>query len=174
MRIPHVRRPGLSWLAVLLLGSVSPVAQAVNFTVTKTADTNDGICDSDCSLREAISAANANGGPDVITLPAGTYTLTIAGANEDANATGDLDITDGVTLNGAGAGTTIIDGAAIDRVFHVQSGASAISDVTIQNGLAPGVSDGGGVFVVFSATLTLTNVMLINNNTTGGAGGGIL
>ena len=27
------------------------------FTVTKTADTNDGICNADCSLREAIDAA---------------------------------------------------------------------------------------------------------------------
>ncbi|PYS23626.1 MAG: hypothetical protein DMF72_08740 [Acidobacteria bacterium] len=36
------------------------------FVVTKTADTNDGHCDSDCSLREAILAANADPGPDTI------------------------------------------------------------------------------------------------------------
>ena len=30
------------------------------FTVTKTADTNDGVCNADCSLREAIRAANAD------------------------------------------------------------------------------------------------------------------
>ena len=29
------------------------------FTVTKIADTNDGVCDADCSLREAVAAANA-------------------------------------------------------------------------------------------------------------------
>src|SRR5437762_940078 len=59
------------------------------------------------SLRAAIIAANANAGPDIVTVPAGTYTLTITGANEDACATGDLDITGALTITGAGAGTTI-------------------------------------------------------------------
>ena len=34
-------------------------AQAATLTVTKTDDTNDGVCDSDCSLREAIAAAGS-------------------------------------------------------------------------------------------------------------------
>jgi CSLREA domain-containing protein len=34
--------------------------------VTKIADTNDGVCDADCSLREAITAANSNADADVI------------------------------------------------------------------------------------------------------------
>lgn len=34
------------------------------FTVTKTADSNDGICNGDCSLREAIAAATAATGND--------------------------------------------------------------------------------------------------------------
>ena len=45
---------------------LSNMAQAATFTVTKTADTNDGACDADCSLREAIIAANAAVGADVI------------------------------------------------------------------------------------------------------------
>jgi len=32
---------------------------ATTFPVTKTKDTDDGICGADCSLREAIGAANA-------------------------------------------------------------------------------------------------------------------
>ena len=79
--------------------------------VTKTADTNDGVCDTDCSLREAIGAANALAGADTITVPAGTYTLSIAGTGEDANATGDLDISDDLTINGTTF--TIIDGGAL-------------------------------------------------------------
>src|SRR5512143_2212057 len=81
-------------LLLSLLGSavfVTP-ARAATFTVTKTADTNDGVCDADCSLREAISAANASPGADTISLPAGTYLLTLTnagGTNEDSNATGD-------------------------------------------------------------------------------------
>ena len=64
----------------------------------------------DCSLRGAIIAANANPGPDVLNLPAGTYTLSIAGIAENAAATGDLDTTDDLTIEGAAADTTIIDG----------------------------------------------------------------
>ena len=36
-------------------------------------------------------------------LPAGTYTLALAGANEELNATGDLDLRDAVTIRGDGA-----------------------------------------------------------------------
>ncbi len=114
------------------------------FLVTKTLDTNDGSCDvNDCSLREAIVATNLNAGADTITLPAlgVPYTLTIPGADEDLGATGDLDITDDLTINGAGSATTIIDAcdssggpcSGSDRVFHVRlaSGTVSISGVTI-------------------------------------------
>lgn len=40
-------------------GSVAFVVKV--YTVTKTADTNDGTCNTDCSLREAITVANADG-----------------------------------------------------------------------------------------------------------------
>ena len=175
MRCPSSSRRAVVGLAAgVLLYWISPFANAATFVVSKTTDTNDGSCDSDCSLREAIVAANGNAGADTITLPAGTYTLSIVGANEDAAATGDLDITDGVTINGAGAATTIVDGGAIDRVFDVLAGTSAINDVTIRNGLAPGALAGGGVLVNGPATLALTSVTLTDNHTAGGAGGGIL
>src|SRR5512147_992156 len=77
-------------LSVLLSGAPASPAQAATFTVTKTADTDDGVCDADCSLREAIRAANAAAGADTISLPAGTFTLTISGSDDTANA-GDLD-----------------------------------------------------------------------------------
>ena len=98
----NLRRPALtlivalSLVALTTLGAqeIGPASAGAPLLVTKTADTNDGTCDADCSLREAIVAANAAGGADTITLPAGTYTLVIAGMGEDASATGDLDITD--------------------------------------------------------------------------------
>ncbi|MGZ6070666.1 MAG: hypothetical protein ACXWK8_05580, partial [Myxococcaceae bacterium] len=64
-----------------------------------------------CTLRAALQEANAHAGPDSVLLPAGTYTLTISGPAEDAAATGDLDITDDLLLVGAGASSTIVDGA---------------------------------------------------------------
>src|SRR6476646_5626626 len=92
--------------ALLCLAAAAPTS-AATFTVTKTADTNDGACNADCSLREAIIAANATAGLDVITVPAGTYTLTRSGVDNNA-ANGDLDVTDPLTINGAGQGSTII------------------------------------------------------------------
>ena len=53
------------------------------------------------SLRSAIMAADAHGGSNTILLRSGTYVLTITGANEDASATGDLDITRNLTIKGS-------------------------------------------------------------------------
>jgi len=39
--------------------------------VTKIADTNDGVCDADCSLREAIAVANSNADADIIEFNVG-------------------------------------------------------------------------------------------------------
>ncbi|MCB0212192.1 MAG: CSLREA domain-containing protein [Anaerolineae bacterium] len=113
--------------------------------VTKVEDTADGSCDvTDCSLREAIIAANSQPGHDLVTIPAGTYLLTIDGPDEDAAATGDLDITDDITISGAGADTTLIDGNQLDRVFHIVEAVDVkMAQVTIQNGSA--LFEGGGI-----------------------------
>src|SRR6185295_4298925 len=61
-----------------------------------------------CTLRAAIQELNAlGGGPHTITLPARTYTLTQTGDDNTA-VNGDLDISANITINGAGAATTII------------------------------------------------------------------
>ena len=142
--------------AAFLLGGGVPAWGAVQtFVVNSTADVANSTPTSKacatagpnpvCTLRAAIQASNANSGTDTISLPAGVYTLTIAGRNEDAAATGDLDITDAVTVTGAGAGSAIIDGNGIDRVFDVfASGTTTISGVTIRNG-NPGAATGGGI-----------------------------
>ena len=77
------------------------------------------------SLRACVIWANSNPGDDTITLPAGTYTLDLVGAGEDDNSlTGDLDINDPgtlLTINGAGARSTTIDGNGTDRIFHLKA-----------------------------------------------------
>jgi uncharacterized repeat protein (TIGR01451 family)/CSLREA domain-containing protein len=151
-----------------------------SFTVNSTADMvdstpGDGVCATstgECTLRAAIQEANAFGGTNTITLPAGTYTLTLTGQDEDAAATGDLDITSDITINGAGASTTIIDANGIDRVFDVNAtlgGDLTVSGVTIKGG-NPNNSGGG----INGGPVTLTNV-IVTGNTTGllGNGGGI-
>src|SRR5436190_23558400 len=62
------------------------------YKVTTNADVVDPT-DGVLSLREAVLAANASlGVADVIDLPAGTYTLRRAGADEDMADAGDLDL----------------------------------------------------------------------------------
>ncbi|MGB5623761.1 MAG: choice-of-anchor Q domain-containing protein [Gammaproteobacteria bacterium] len=171
------RRPGLAFCAailcaMLLAGLVPGTLEAATFNVTKTADTNDGNCDADCSLREAIIAANALSGSDIVSVPSGRYVLGILGTDEDDAAEGDLDITDTLTLNGAGAGSTIIDGNGIDRVFHVLPGPTVtLSGITIRDGDAGG-DQGGGIYLKDAGTTTLTDVILTSNGS-GDEGGGI-
>jgi len=165
---------------------------ATPYVVTTTADEfGTGI---GCSLREAIQSVNTNadfggctGNGDIISLPAGTYTLTGA-ANEDDNASGDLDIKGNLIINGADEKTTFIQAGTnatngVDRVMHIFEGYTVeINDVTIRYGKAPdGVmaagnstcdgSGGGGIYVRWSATLTLNDcVVAYNRAGDGGAG----
>jgi len=94
-------------LGALCVGDVG----AASFTVTRTDDTERGACaPGDCSLREAIEAANALvSETSTITLPAGTYVLTIAQR---------LSMTADITITGAGSTTTIVDGNQVDGVRH--------------------------------------------------------
>src|SRR5262249_37044145 len=128
------------------------------------------------SLRSAIMAADARSGSSSIIVPAGTYTLTIPGANEDASATGDLDLSGKIKIKGAGATSTAVDGNQLDRVFQVLSGTGTISNATIENGRA---SQGAG-FLNSGGTVKLSSVRIVNNialgasglNGAGGSGGG--
>jgi CSLREA domain-containing protein len=86
-------------LAGALLFAALPVGAAV-FKPTPGRDVPVGACDTDCSLREAVVAANANPGVDVILLAPGHYDLSIVGAGEEG---GDLDVTGELLLLGNGA-----------------------------------------------------------------------
>ena len=71
--------------ALALLAALSFVvpASARIFVPTTTNDVPDGSCDVDCSLRDAITAANQNPGFDAIVLNPGVYTLGIAASAEE-------------------------------------------------------------------------------------------
>ena len=126
--------------------------------------------DGDCSLREAIEAANLNGpvdacvagsGDDTVVVPGGTYVLALAGAGEDGNQTGDLDILDNLTLTGAGAKDTILDGNGLDRVVQIQIGRTAeINALTVTGGLVTDFNGGG---ISNLGTLTLNDAILRGN-----------
>ena len=207
----RVNIDGREGVVALPLGKVNPVVMAPlpdpTFIVNTTNDTlSAGACAAatagQCSLRQAIIEANAAVGTDTIMIPAGTYTLTLTGANkETAGETanyGSLNITDSVNIVGAGSGTTIIQAGTnnangIDKVFSLNpNGAAAnnfsIAGVTIRFGKNPGSFSGGlvlphgfggGIFweasnlVNASGNLTITNSVISDNSTVDGDGGGI-
>ncbi|MEW6219696.1 MAG: Calx-beta domain-containing protein [Thermodesulfobacteriota bacterium] len=160
-------------LALALVLGMAGTAQAGIYNVTKTADTLDGACDADCSLREALQAANAVAGPHTINIPAGTYLITRAGAEENANSTGDFDATKAVNFVGAGRDLTIIDGGSADRLFDERTAATAMTftDLTLQNGtLLTATRNGGCVYSLSgSITFTRTNVTGCTATNVGGA-----
>ncbi len=134
-------------------------------------DTNLGTAGDQCTLRAAIQQANANAGANTIVLPGGTYVLTRAGTSENAAVNGDLDITDALTINGAGANVTILEAAGLDRGFEIRSPAVAVlKGLAIQGG-NPGNSAGGGILVNSGSSLEL-DAVTVQNNLVGTAGGG--
>jgi predicted outer membrane repeat protein len=90
---------------------------------------------------------------------------------------GDLDITDDLTIAGAGIGATIVDGNGAvtnDRVFQVLASAKivTISGLTIRNGKRTGAFDeGGGLFWQGNNSHFNLNDVSIDSNTSPYGGG---
>ena len=188
MRTPVQILPLVSLITLAsMLVPAMPVRAASEATITVNKTNDELNSDGDCSLREAVRAANTNhpvdaclgggSGTDTIILPVGTYQLSIAGANEDSAATGDLDITGNLVIQGAGRDLSVIDGNALDRVFHIigMNVVVEISHLTIQNGRAP-INEtnqlGGGGILQQNGVLTLREVSILDNYSEG-VGGGI-
>ena len=167
----------------VMLLAVCPAtsARAVVFTVNSNTDAVDatpgnGVCATAagaCTLRAAIQEANALAGADTINVPSGSYFLTLRGANEDAAATGDLDLTGELAINGTGTSVPVVGGGGIDRVFDVLVGATVtLSRLTIQNGNPSGAGTAGGG-IRNAGSLTLQDCAIRNNTVQDGDGGGI-
>lgn len=156
-------------LAVIAAG----LAEAATINVNSTADViaNDGAC----TLREAVIAANedspsgvasgecrAGSGTDLIRVPAGTYTLQIPGRQESLAREGDLDLRSNLTIQGAGATSTVIDGNRLDRVFHgfITSSTVSLIGLRIRNGYSD--DQGGGIYTR-SKTLQLIDCVVVGN-----------
>jgi CSLREA domain-containing protein len=165
-------------ITLALISGVPGPVLAATFTVNTTVDAvdatpGDGVCATAgalCTLRAAIQEANALAGSDTIVVPAGTYTLTIAGTGENAAATGDLDITTTIVIEGSGPDITTIDANSVDRVFEVRPGGNATLRGLHITGGSPGASNGGGVS---SNGTLLIERCAIDGNTAGLSGGGV-
>lgn len=166
-----------SLLAVFAIGALlaRPV-RAASLTVTTPTDVVSEV-DGVCSLREAVIAANTNTvsgevegecpagsdtETDIITLVGGeTYPLALAGLNEDASATGDLDILDNAAVLDvqfvvADAGSATIDAVQIDRVLHLLGASVEITSLSLINGDASlNVLPIGGIVLNQDGLLTM-------------------
>ena len=148
------------------------------------------------SLRSAVIAANAHAGADIITLPAGTYTLTLVG-NDSTCQAGDLDINGSLTINGAGPATTIVQGATDaaftgsigDKIFGINQDGTftnltvLLSGMTIRfgrntvaNGDPSFAYTGAGIDVFMTGTgnaITISNCVITGNENVNSYGGGL-
>lgn len=191
------RLAGSAIIAGTLLAATP--ATAITITVNTTTDAVDtspgnGTCRTSagkCSLRAAVQEANALAGTDTIKVPKGTFRLTRLGKSETAGATGDLNITRSVIIQGAGFEETFIDGGVCadpaaaactsesvtgtsDRVLSVINDGSNpivnVSRLTIQNGGGFDVA-GGGIYVQSEASLSLYRVRVFENKSRQFGGG---
>jgi CSLREA domain-containing protein len=138
--------------------------------VTTVDDHNDGVCDAaDCTLREAITAANANVGRIIAFAPGVTGTIQLAAALPSLNTN--------MAIQGPGANLLTVrrNIGGSYRIFNITANNVTISGLTIANGNtnAGGSGNGGGI-LNSSGTLTLTNVTVSGNTATLSSAGGIL
>src|SRR5690349_5798146 len=134
--------------AAALVFTLAARASAATFTVDTTADGHDaaagnGTCNDgtgSCTLRAAIEEASALGGTHTIDVPAGTYVLSVTGVCDGVSlcVTG----TPTITMNGAGAATTIVDAnnasnppSPLGRVLDVAGGVTmTVNGMTFTDG----------------------------------------
>lgn len=129
---------------------------SLTITVTKTADTADGVCDSDCSLREAVTAANS--GDTIVFSPLFNQPQTITLAN------GQISINKSLTIAGPNAESLSVSGNNASRIFHISNNAVvALSGIKLKDGRVDTNDVSGGAIYLIDSTLTLTSMTLTNN-----------
>lgn len=173
------RRFLVTSLATLLLVTAPPAASAEPATpqgavpvllIDSIGDSGDGVCDAtECTLREAIAAANTTSDFDAISFADG-----LRGEIDLSAALPDLSTDMSIAGPGARQLTVRRDTGGSYRIFTVSGSATvAISGLTISGGNANviGVIFGGGIDVAAGSALDLEEVRVIGN--TGNYGGGI-
>lgn len=186
-----IKRPLHSAAAILLAATMTNV-QADSFVVTTTLDEvdanpGDAVCATAagaCTLRAAVQEANALVGPDSITLPEGLYVLALENpdpdisADEQASAWGDLDITDALSIEGAGPDLVAIDAMAKHRVVEIWANSNlmevSLSGLTIRNGNGGSSNGNGGGISSESANTAVLRLSDCNvDGNSAAAGGGV-
>lgn len=148
------RRFSLLLLLALLLSALplaQPARAATTWTVSKPDDTNDGVCNADCSLREALTVAQSG---DTIQFGNGAATWTIQ-LNSALGALPAL-TRGGITINGGAGRNVIIDGSAAGSAFglRIASANNIIRGLVIINFSSGLEATGGSGILISGATAT--------------------
>lgn len=161
-------------LALLVALAHATTVRAATITVTSTAD--DTAVNGNCTLREAVRAANLDAavdacpkgsGADTITLSSKTYRFAIGGQDEDQGLTGDLDVTSAITIQGTGAASTTIDANHLDRAIEVHTDASlTLKKLTLRGGRLGGFEAAGAGVRSDFATLVIEDCDIRDNQST--------
>lgn len=146
-------------------GAFEDQTNSATLYVSKLADTNDGTCDTDCSLREAVAAAGVDPGTDTIVMAANVFgTMTLSGfeipvMNNNINIVG---------YPGLSSDTLILSAGDTSRAFEFENSNVTLTGFTIADGNGQGSSQpfGGGAIRVFGGNLTLDR-MIFRDNTVG-------
>lgn len=159
-------RTPASYLAAIFLFILAAVTHvsAETFVVTRNDDRNASCNTGDCSLREAVTAANTAAGNDLITFGQGLSLIVLAGELEIANA-GTL------TISGPGARSLSIDaGTGNSAHFFINEATVTISGLTLKGGAGGDFYTGGGSIFVNQGTLVLDRISAVNNQSFGSGG----
>src|SRR5687767_15647456 len=135
---------------VVFIVCATQVSFSAIYTVTKIADTNDGACNSDCSLREAIAAANVTPENDEILFAATPFstsqTIMLTG--------GEMIITNNGSLTINGTGRLALDGGGVRRILTIHTATVYIDGLTFTDGGGQGATMNqlGGASLNFGGT----------------------
>ena len=144
---------------VILPSNATVTIEANDFVVTNTRDSGEG------SLRQAIQNANAIGGnPTVVFADGVTGTIGLT--------SGQLEITNTMTVQGPGADVLNVSGLLASRVFGI-NGDVTLSGLTIRDGKT--TNGGGAGILIGSGTVNVTACSIISNDASAPtqSGGGI-
>ena len=146
---PRIAGPALLAATCVVLLAIGPSALANTYAPTRLGDpVPNGCKKNDCSLREAVIAANNHSGDDDIVLKAGkTYKLSHGAGSpaEDLARIGDLDIRGKVTIASSGKTKAIVDANNHFRVFETFA-ATTLRRLRVKRGSASGEDPGGLLF----------------------------
>lgn len=160
-------------VAIFIVLSLT-ASQGAHAAMTRYANASTGSdAGNDCTnvsspCKTITRAINQSSAGDTISVAAGDYSAASNGETLPLNI--DIDL----TLNGAGAASTILDAANASRVMIIGGVTANLSGLSFQNGNDGGVCCGGAISAMAAGVnLTLANDTFSNNVAAAGDGGAI-